>query len=60
MEEINQKIGNLPLELARLSKPARKHLKTLAASLLHYHKDLPAREPELFPPGKAYKDSRYE
>ncbi|GHV93385.1 hypothetical protein AGMMS50268_38880 [Spirochaetia bacterium] len=48
MEEVNQKIGNLPFELTQISRPARKHLKILAASLIQYHKDFPARDPEVF------------
>jgi hypothetical protein len=48
MEEVGQEFGNLPFELTQLSKPARKHLKILAASLIQYHKDLPERGPELF------------
>jgi hypothetical protein len=48
MENTCQKIGNLPFELTQISKPARKHLKILAASLIQYHKELPAREQEVF------------
>jgi hypothetical protein len=48
MEDTCQKIENLPFELTQISRPARKYLKILAASLIQYHKDLPARDPEVF------------
>jgi hypothetical protein len=60
MEEINEGIGNLPFALTQISKPARKHLKTLAASLLQYHRDLPARDPELLPPEKDDGEGPYD
>jgi hypothetical protein len=60
MDEKNQKIGNLPFELTQISKPARKHLKLLAASLLQYDKNLPAKDPEVFPPGKSKEGSLYD
>jgi hypothetical protein len=46
MEQTGPEIGNLPYELAQISQQARKYLKTLAASLIQYHKDLPARDLE--------------
>jgi hypothetical protein len=49
MEETSLTIGNLPFELAQISKPARNYLKVMAASLIQYHKDLPVRDPEVFP-----------
>jgi hypothetical protein len=61
MEETNQKIGELSFKLTQISKPARKHLKILAASLLQYHKDLTPGEPEVSPPEKGKnEDGRYD
>ena len=48
MENICQKIGDLPFELAQISKPARNYLKILATSLIQYYKDLPTGDPEVF------------
>jgi hypothetical protein len=48
MEKSGPGFEDLPFELTQLSKPARKYLKVLAAGLVHYQKDLPAREAELF------------
>jgi hypothetical protein len=56
MENACQKIDNLPYELTQVSRPARKHLKILAASLIQYHKDLPARDPEVFSNRKDKKE----
>ncbi|GHT74481.1 hypothetical protein FACS1894124_4440 [Spirochaetia bacterium] len=48
MEAPDQKFGDLLYELTQLSKPARKYLKILAVGLIQYHKESPAREPEVF------------
>jgi hypothetical protein len=48
MENTGSKFDDLPFELTQISKPARKFLKTLAADLIQYQKDLPVREVELF------------
>jgi hypothetical protein len=47
MEELDTKTGNLPFELAQISKPARNYLKMLATSMVQ-HKDLPERDAEMF------------
>jgi hypothetical protein len=60
MKNTCQKIGDLPFELTQISKPARKHLKTLVVSLIQYHKELPARDPEVFSlkNGEDFHDNR--
>jgi hypothetical protein len=61
MKGKSQKIGELSFKLTQISKPARKHLKILAASLIQYHKDLTPREPEVSPPEKGKnEEGRYD
>jgi hypothetical protein len=59
MDKRSRKVEKLPFALAQISPPARKHLKILAASLLQYHKDLPAKDPEVFPPERNKEGSVY-
>jgi hypothetical protein len=60
MEEKGEQAENLPFELSQISKPARNYLKILAAGLLQYRKDLPAGDPEVFPPGQDNGDCVHE
>jgi hypothetical protein len=49
MKGIDKATRDLPFKLAQISRPARNYLKILAVSLIQYHRDLPAREMEVFP-----------
>jgi hypothetical protein len=56
MDEIDEKTGDLPFELAQISRSARNYLKMLATSMVQHPKDLPARDAVVFSVQKEAED----